>query len=80
MLSLERECGAHEGHLTSTALEIWAMQLRQHDLIQWPGSSRPDNPSSIRQFIQDPATGAIAYTMDYSKHSSYPNSPQYAVL
>lgn len=79
MLGLEREHGTHEGHLRSAALEIWAKQLRRHDFVQWPGPSRSNNPRSIRHFIQDPATGAIAYSMDYSQDSSFPNSPWYVV-
>ncbi|CAO1602277.1 hypothetical protein XANCAGTX0491_005903 [Xanthoria calcicola] len=75
MLSLDREHGTHEGHLRSAALEIWAKQLRKYDFVQWPGSSRSNNPRSIRHFIRDPATGAIAYSMDYSQDSCFPNSP-----
>ncbi|KAL8912662.1 MAG: hypothetical protein Q9171_002387 [Xanthocarpia ochracea] len=72
MLGLEREHGGHEGHVQSAAAEIWAKDLRRHDFIQWPGSGLSDNPRSIRNFVQDSATGAIAYSLDCSTERSYP--------
>ncbi|KAL8682745.1 MAG: hypothetical protein Q9186_001256 [Xanthomendoza sp. 1 TL-2023] len=67
MLGLERELGGHEGRIRSASavVDIWATALTRTPLIDWPGPDRPSNPMSIRHFIRDPATGAVAYSLDY---------------
>ncbi|KAI4242675.1 MAG: hypothetical protein L6R40_003896 [Gallowayella cf. fulva] len=68
--ALGGELGGHEGRVQSAAAEIWAKGLGKNDFIQWPHPLRSGDPRSIRHFIRDSATGAIAYAMDYPGHRS----------
>ncbi|KAL8834645.1 MAG: hypothetical protein Q9170_003647 [Blastenia crenularia] len=74
-LGLKRELGDHEGRTVSSAAVIWTKGLEHKPLTHNTPPKEADEPwRNVRHFIEDPGTGAIAFSTNMPEYSTHVNN------